>query len=300
MWPRLRYSIGSLMDPVTGSLLSAGLKGGLGLVSGLLGGRSARKAYARQRADMLEDRLNTGVHAVQAAERSGFNPLTMLGAMGATNLGVQMGDTAPPLASVQLMTNALEQGMSELTGEASQKRARSELELDLAKLRLEREKVEGQQAALRQSDSFHSATQLGKGIAGKVPGQPWVNKKLGLYEPGTSAGREVDVVPQSNKSGFSTYENNWTGGPIYVLGEDFDGDISSMIMAAPQAAPQIGANWGSIHRDEYIKKHGKSPRQSLDSYLNPLGVTLFNPKPKKGSDPYGMGAYLEKRRKEYK
>lgn len=154
------------MDPVTGGLLSAGLKGGIGLVSGLLGGRSARKAYARQRADMLEDRLNTGVHAVEAAERSGFNPLTMLGAMGATNLGVQMGDTAPPLASVQLMTNALEEGMSELTGEASQKRARNELELDLAKLKLERAKVEGEQAALRASagakqNTFRSLTQIG-------------------------------------------------------------------------------------------------------------------------------------------
>jgi len=243
------------MDPVTGTLIGAGIEGGLGLLGGLFSRNSAKKLYAQQR----EDRLNTGVHALEAAKRSGFSPLTMLAAMGAGgNIGGTP-DFSTPLASTQLISGAVRTAMDEFTGVNSQKRARDELEMDLAKIKLDTAKIEAQAQQVRNS----SIGQYGRGrMGGPVSGQPWVDPKLGLQEAPVAPGREVQVEPQKNMSGFTTVENAITGGPTYIWGEEVGEGPAESLWAFTQMAPQIGYNWakkwGTAAREASRDKDGKT------------------------------------------
>lgn len=115
------------MDPlITGGLLKIG--------GSLLGGLFGRKKKAPTPAQNI---LSQAEGARAAAEKYGFNPLTMLqygnpsGAMGA-------GSDGPPLASLDLLTGALQDFAAVATGEAAQDRALKQAEIDLRKIEAER------------------------------------------------------------------------------------------------------------------------------------------------------------------
>lgn len=80
--------------------------------------------------------LSQAEGAREAAEKYGFNPLTMLqygqpgGALGG-------GGGEPPLASIDLLTGGLDDLGSILSGDRERQRAADQLALDLAKLKLE-------------------------------------------------------------------------------------------------------------------------------------------------------------------
>lgn len=112
------------MDPVTGALISGGIK----LLGGLFGGGKKSPTPA-------QNMLSQAQGAREASDKYGFNPLTMLqygqpgGAMG--------GGGAPPLASAELLTGALLDVADAASGEASRRAASNQLEQDLGQLKLD-------------------------------------------------------------------------------------------------------------------------------------------------------------------
>lgn len=112
------------MDPVTGGLISGGIK----LLGGLFGGKKKSPTPA-------QNMLSQAKGARQAAEKYGFNPLTMLqygqpgGAMGAGG--------APPLASSDLILGAMQDVSDVLTGETARRAEANKLELELGRRKIE-------------------------------------------------------------------------------------------------------------------------------------------------------------------
>lgn len=116
------------MDPL--SLLS-GVGSVLGGIGGLFGSKKKKDPTPRQ------NLLSQARGAREAADKYGFNPLTMLqygqpgGAMGGG------GGSAPPLASIQAITDGLRDINDITSGAAERRRKAEELELDLAQIRLD-------------------------------------------------------------------------------------------------------------------------------------------------------------------
>ncbi|AXH74965.1 MAG: DNA pilot protein [Microviridae sp.] len=125
------------MDPLTGTLINVGGK----LLGGLFGNRSAKKAAAKQRAQALEDERLKFTRLRESAELGGFNPLTALAGGGLSGLS-GLPSSAPPLASTEMLSGALSDITDEFTGVASQQRARDQLELELAKIKVDQAKTE--------------------------------------------------------------------------------------------------------------------------------------------------------------
>lgn len=112
-------------------LISA-ITGGLKIASGLAGLFGKKKKATTPRDNLLSQAQG----AREAAEKYGFNPLTMLqyGQTGAMSGG---GGGAPPLASIDLIVNGLSAFDPEKRADEERQRAADQLNLDLAKLRLE-------------------------------------------------------------------------------------------------------------------------------------------------------------------
>lgn len=110
---------------------AAALSAGAQIIGGLSGLFSSKKGAPSAR----ENTVKLAQGARQAAERYGFNPLTMLqyggGAVGGGGGG------APPLASVEMLTSGLRDFDDITSGDAQRRRAAEQLELDLARLKLE-------------------------------------------------------------------------------------------------------------------------------------------------------------------
>ena len=107
----------------------AGVAKVVGGLASAFGGGSKGAPSAR------ENIMKAAQGARQAQEAYGFNPLTMLGS-GAGMAGGG-GGSPPPLASVQLLTEGLE-GIDDVSsGDAARRRQAEQLEIDLAKLRLD-------------------------------------------------------------------------------------------------------------------------------------------------------------------
>lgn len=108
----------------------------LGIGGKLLGGFMARNAAKNERKTALNDESVKFERLREAAIRGGFNPLTALQNGGLAGLsGLPSG--TPPLASIDLITGALQDVGRELTGEAAQEREQVRLQNELAKLNME-------------------------------------------------------------------------------------------------------------------------------------------------------------------
>lgn len=121
------------MSVITGALINGGIK----LLGGLFGSRSAKKAEARARQNFL----NSGADTREAAVRGGFNPLTFLQATGggaAANGGFSAAGQPAALASQELIMGGLQDFGSVLSGEAAQQQRERELSYNLAKLEYEK------------------------------------------------------------------------------------------------------------------------------------------------------------------
>lgn len=111
--------------------MSFGLLSGIGSVLGGLGGLFGKKAMGPRK-----NIISQAKGARQAAELTGFNPLTLLqygqpgGAMGG-------GGGAAPLASVSMITDGLKDIDDVTSGDAARRRAADQLNLDLAQLKLD-------------------------------------------------------------------------------------------------------------------------------------------------------------------
>lgn len=205
---------------------------------------------ARQQAK--GDAFNKFADLRDAAINGGFNPLTALQATGGAGFGAYP-TSAPPLASVELLTGGLQKGMDEVTGVADQRRAADRLNLDMAQLRLDQARSGVVAYAPRSA-----AGRVGSGVSplGKsavtvatTAAQP----RLVMGPPAPVRKTEIKDIP--NESGWSAVENESTYGPIWMpTVNDEMLDIATAPIAALYGAPQylknrLGFIWDTIKSD---------------------------------------------------
>lgn len=253
------------MDPVTGSLIGAGLKGLMGIL-GLRGQPTPRKNILSQAAGARE-----------AAEKYGFNPLTMLqygqsgGAMGGGGA----------LASSDLLLGALQDVSEVVSGETAQRAAANQLELDLAKIKLD----ELRRGVIPSAPSAAAAVGSGPLPLGQRPIEVRGNVSAisspasGITAPFSGGGIYVGGVGVAPTPGWS---------PAQTV-EDEYGDAVSWIYGTAKAAADGGYNVGKWYKEgggrEALADLGRSVAASL-----PKGQTSgpFPPTWGDGSDQLGM------------
>lgn len=110
-----------------------GLLSGIGSVLGGLGGLFGKKQKNAQ-VTTAQGILGQAQGSREAADRYGFNPLTLL-----ANSSPMMGESGgpSPLASIQMITDGLKDVDDITSGDAARRRAADQLNLDLAALKLD-------------------------------------------------------------------------------------------------------------------------------------------------------------------
>ncbi|QCS36981.1 hypothetical protein [Tortoise microvirus 38] len=220
----------------------AGMGSLIGGIGGLFGGKKGDSA-----AKQVRDRSRG---ARQAAERDGFNPLTMLGV--AANATATPG-TPPPLASIDLIVGGLKAIDDERSGDADRRRAMEQHDLDLAKLKLD----QARSGVLLPPPPIASGVGVGVSPLGRRTGTQTgqagaaFNGKLGGFGTPTKGpnnvapGREQDIDPVVNSPGVFEMENVLTGGkPVTIPGEGepwgIDELLTGLIVGGPQALGNLG------------------------------------------------------------
>lgn len=209
------------------------LSAGVGIASGIKG-LFAKKPKERTPRDGI---LSQAQGAREAADKYGFNPLTLLQA-GAGHGFSQAPASTPPLASVAAIQDGLRGVDDILSGDQARRRQADQAELDLAKIRVDEAKrgVGLGQPRFTSGGSF-------TGNRAVTVAQPTIRKA----DPPMGRGqgkqldslRDVDVADTPNIPGFYQVENDWTGGPIYLPGESLEGDIDNLAIGAIVGIPQI-------------------------------------------------------------
>lgn len=113
--------------------MSFGLLSGIGSVLGGLGGIFGKKPKNAQ-VTTAQGVLGQAQGATEAAQKYGFNRLTLLG-----NSSPMPGESGgpSPLASIQMITDGLKDVDDVVSGDAARRRAADQLNLDLARLKLD-------------------------------------------------------------------------------------------------------------------------------------------------------------------
>lgn len=109
------------------------IKGALGVATGL------KSLFGKkQKAPSVQDNLLAqAAGARAAAEKYGFNPLTMLQYGNTSGTGLAPSAGPPPLASLEVLASALDQFDPQVKADRERQRQVDQLNLDLAKLKLE-------------------------------------------------------------------------------------------------------------------------------------------------------------------
>lgn len=161
----------------------SGLLGAVGAVTEVLGGIKGLTRKEKKAPTPADNIMSQAQGAREAAEKYGFNPLTLLqygqtgGSLGAGGGG------APPLASVDLLTSGL-RGLDDIaSGDQARRRQADQLELDLAKVRLDQARS--------------GVYQTSPGMPGSVA-QVQPQASHGVGSGPSPLGRRSAVVSQSN------------------------------------------------------------------------------------------------------
>lgn len=204
--------------------------------------------------------LSQAQGAREAAEKYGFNPLTML-QYGQPGGALASGGGAPPLASLDILTEGLK-GLDDIvSGDAARRRAADQLELDLARLRLD----QARSGVVLHRDNvtdaaFPTLSPLGRSNAtyaqSNVRSAP---APFSMANP-IAPGRKKEVDPVTNSPGVFEIENELTGGPIILPGDGepwgFDELGTGIFVGLPQAA----RNWTRVLRDK-VKKASEDQKE---------------------------------------
>lgn len=222
-------------------------------VPDLLGSAFSLFGANKARQQAKGDAFNKFADLRDAAINGGFNPLTALQATGGAGFGAYP-SSAPPLASVELLTGGLQKASDEVTGVAAQRRAADRLNLDMAQLRLDQARSGVVAYAPRSAAGGvgsgppalgRSAVTVATTARGGV--------RVGMGPPGPV--RKTEVKPIGNESGWTAVENDDTYGKIWLpTVNDEVVDVATGPVVAVYGAPQYLRNrlsyiWGAIKKD---------------------------------------------------
>ena len=243
----------------------------MGILAGigsLIGGVSGLFSKSKGAPSARENTVKLAQGARQAAERYGFNPLTMLGA--GAGMGGGGGGGAPPLASIQMLTEGL-QGIDDVvSGDAARRRQADQLQLDLAKVQLEQARsgviASGPTAADAVGGSLSPlgaprgtyAQKTVRAVPARYSASSSVAKPKGKFSQGenpVAPGRKDDIAPLTNAPGVFEIENKWTGGkPVTMPGEGEPWDLLELGTAIGFGVPQVWNNIASTNAESDFKK----------------------------------------------
>lgn len=240
---------------------------GVGSILGGLGGLFGKKQKVPSPRKNL---LSQAQGAREAAEKFGFNPLTMLqyGQVGGS--GALAGGGAPPLASIELITGGLRDLSDIASGDADRRRQMDQKNIDLAQIKLDQ---------LRSGIIVHrdnvtdrvgsGLSPMGRNNATFTPDASAKPVSRGMSVNPIAPDREVDRAKLPNSPGVFEIENAITNGPITIPGDTEPWGVDELITAAVFGLPQIGYNtwfgknakskWEKVPNIPALKKGEKRP-----------------------------------------
>lgn len=211
---------------------------GVKILGGLKGLFGKKKKDPTPRDNMMSQAQG----ARDAAAEYGFNPLTML-QYGQPGGALASGGGAPPLASIDLLTGGLE-GLDDIvSGDAARRRAADQLQLDLARLKLDQARSGVVVHRDNVTDAgFSTLSPLGRSNAtyaqSNVRSAP---APFSMANP-IAPGRKKEVDPLTNSPGVFEIENELTGGPITLPGDGDPWGLDEFATAGAFGAPQVARN----------------------------------------------------------
>lgn len=234
----------------------------LGGIGGLFGGRKKQKTMSP-----AESMVSQAKGARWASDEYGFNPLTMLqyGQPGAgAHIGMG-GGGAPPLASIDLITGGLAGLDDVLSGDKARRRAADQLELDIAKIKLDQARSG---VLLPPPPSAVAAPGVPFGARPATHAQVTARPAPARMASGKGAwldpSRQVEREPVSNTGGFIQIQNRVTNGPVNIPGDGGEPwGWDENLMAGLWAAPQVIWNTGRKAIDA-IDRERKKPTKPKD------------------------------------
>lgn len=255
-------------------LASAGTAlSGVGSILSGVGGLFGKKKSASPASNIISQAKG----ARQAAERYGFNPLTMLqygqpgGALGG-------GSSGPPLASFEMISAGLDALSPEAREERAIKREADQLNLDLAKLKLEQARSGVAYAPGSAAGAIGGGSPLGRTAVTVLPGGSAVGNvrsrgqaggsdaadvPLGVparFPDGTAVGADNDPVSVANKAGipaFRLFGKTFVGSGATSSGqvfEDAGGEVISGVGGIAATFDAAATTIGRMFTEAEAKK----------------------------------------------
>lgn len=217
--------------------------------------RDARKAQPTPDRNLLDQAKG----AREASAKYGFNPLTMM-QYGQTGGAGGVGPL-PPLASVEMISSAIRDVSDVVSGDAARRRQQQQLELDLARLKIDQARSgvivhpqntvddvgSGLSPLGRTTSTYAQGT-----VRQVVPPMSSSAPKAAAAKPSATSGatanpiapdRKKDVTELTNSPGVFEVQNKVTGGkPITIPGDGEPWGIDELATAAIVGAPQVFDN----------------------------------------------------------
>lgn len=226
--------------------MNPALLGGIGSIIGGLGGIFGSKKP--EKIDIADNIRDQAWGARQAAEKFGFNPLTMLQHGQPGGAGYTAGNPAP-LASIAMLTEGLKDVSDVTSGDHARRRAADELELDLARVKLDQARSGVVATAAPVASGAYG---VGGGLpafgrnAVAVPtsGGAVFSNKLGMQQNPHAPGRAKEAAPVVNSAGVFELDNAYTHGPVTIPGEGEPWGWDEAATAVLFGAPQVALNYG--------------------------------------------------------
>lgn len=254
-------------DPVTQAAL---ISTGGSLLGGLFGGSSDDGAR-ENRKQTLKLIREKGDAVREGAERSGFNPLTYLGATAGTSVSGGGGGSGPgPLASIgaalQTYGNAvLENAISEQQQERAHQSAIAQLD----------------HIAKQQADAGGASRVVTQTLGGRMslPAAKATAPAGSEFSGGViDRRRDVEATDIQNTPGANVIENDWTAGPVYLPGSE-PPETEDMLLSAPVIVPQLVHNWGArwdlggeVERIQKARREREGSQEFWKNYRGPVGA----------------------------
>lgn len=217
---------------IQGAQAGASLLSSLGLGGG--GGDPARN-NRKQTLKLIRER---GDAVREGAERSGFNPLTYLGATSGTAVGGSVAEV-PPLASFAATLGDIAQGMvNNRSVEAEEERLRQSAAMQLDRINREKAVAGGAGGvALRTA-----AAGIGSPVTVRKAKLDSSAKEFAPYD----ADREMEKLTATDGPGITTIDNDFLPTPVHVPGDGgepwgIDEVLTTVVAGIPQVVPHIFA-----------------------------------------------------------